>query len=128
MPLRNPNSGSPIFKEGDKIFIIETDLFDIFTENFIRRLKRLLISLNKYPESAGVRVVLYIPMFFNIRENSFKEDDDSVAEKNKCIQLFNDDDQYLLFIDLKIEEDEEVTLDNFVQRVTELIKEVVYVN
>jgi len=128
MPSRNPNSGSPIFKEGDKIFIIETDLFDIFTENFIRRLKRLLISLNKYPESAGVRVVLYIPMFFNIRENSFKEDDDSVAEKNKCIQLFNDDDQYLLFIDLKIEEDEEVTLDNFVQRVTELIKEVVYVN
>jgi len=128
MPLRNPNSGSPIFKEGDKIFIIETDLFDIFTENFIRRLKRLLISLNKYPESAGVRVVLYIPMFFNIRENSFKEDDDSVAEKNKCIQIFNDDDQYLLFIDLKIEEDEEVTLDNFVQRVTELIKEVVYVN
>jgi len=128
MPSRNHNSGSPIFKEGDKIFIIETDLFDIFTENFIRRLKRLLISLNKYPESAGVRVVLYIPMFFNIRENSFKEDDDSVAEKNKCIQIFNDDDQYLLFIDLKIEEDEEVTLDNFVQRVTELIKEVVYVN
>ena len=128
MPMRGFASSSSIFKEGDKIFVIKTDLIDIFSEDFIRRLKRLLISLNKYPESAGVRVVLYIPMFFNIRENSFKEDDDSVAEKNKCIQLFNDDDQDLLFIDLKIEKDEEVTLDNFVQRVTELIKEVVYVN
>jgi len=129
MPSRNHNSGSPIFKEGDKIFIIETDLFDIFTENFIRRLSKLLITLNNQPESVGIRVILYIHIFCNIRKNNFKEENNnSIVQENKCIHLFNNDIQDLLFIDLKVEDGESMTINDFLYTVTELIKEAVYVN
>ena len=129
MSSRNPNPGSPIFKEGDKIFILKTDLLDIFTENFIGRLSKLLITLNNHPESVGIRVILYIPIFYNIRKNNFKEENDnSIVQENKCIHLFNDDIQDLLFIDLKVEDGESMTIDDFLYTVTELIKEAVYVN
>lgn len=129
MPMRGYASSSSIFKQGDKIFVMETDLIDIFSEDFIGRLKRLLISLNKYPESVGIRVILYIPIFCNIRKNNFKEENNnSIVQENKCIHLFNNDIQDLLFIDLKLEDGESMTIDDFLYTVTELIKEAVYVN
>ena len=60
---------SPLYERLDLFYILETEMGEIFTDDYLRTLYKMVEDYNKTTKPCGIRIAIYIPYNFLVNKN-----------------------------------------------------------